>query len=200
MGGIAGYAKNTNIFNCIVQNTYVYASTGQAGGFVGEMNGGQLQQCYQLGFSSNPSTHIACTPGDSAGGLIGASTSCTLFQCGVQQGKVEADCSFAGGAVGVADGAFNFTEVYVTSTVTVCGASTGLYGGLLGGVDPTNGPSFFKNSYSDAIISSGSSCSGGFVGAICSTNHPITFSYGSKINSTNQNQAIPSFHLLSPFL
>lgn len=160
----------------MIGNSYV-------GGFCGSFNGSSLQNCFQLGISSDPTSRIVIANSKYVGGLGGYCKNCNISKSGVEQGKIYASsvsASFIGGAIGYLEApGVTICEVYTSSLllIDVGGNSATLVGGLFGNfVIDSSGTNKIENCYSSSSISSpsGTSIGGLFGQIVASKSNPIT--------------------------
>ena len=104
---------------------------------------------------------------------MGLCCNSNITKCGVQNGKINSNGYYAGGAVGQVQGIFWMEEVYTTSNVTIA-ISKSNSGGLLGYVY-IGAIAYVVNSYSNAMLLV-TGCGGGIFGLSCSSSVNISFS------------------------
>ena len=145
-------AMNSTLRDCLVKDTIVNSTFTISGGFVGIAMNACLQNCYYLGNSGDPNA-ITVQASYCAGGLIGKCSRCSASQCGVENGQIFVSNSSAGGIIGEITGISNFSEIYLTSNVTVLGVNASTYvGGMIGILYGNTETVCMSNSYSQANV------------------------------------------------
>lgn len=144
---------------------------------MGYMMVGVLQNCFQLGVTSNPNCTVVLADSTFAGGLIGTCIFCNVSQSGVQGGMIQST-GIAGGVAGIFQNS-NISQTYVTSNVTVKTATASCPVGGMAGKICSAGTVSFLNCYSNAFVSPGT-CSGGFLGTVTSDPIVLSFTNGLK--------------------
>lgn len=122
-----------------------------------------MENCYQLGFPSNPNSLILIASEPGAGGLIGFCTRCNVFQCGVERGIISSPQCTGGAILRICPPA-NISQVYVTSNVSLQGSKCNI-GGILGSIILGSGKVYISDSYSNAHVEAIPS-SGGLFGLV----------------------------------
>ncbi len=100
VGGLSGGGYTTSFINCYVTNGTIIGSKGETGGIIGDLQGGNIQNCYStanivgggetggiigiaeyLDIINSYSTGNITNDGDYAGGLAGEVDQCTVDNC-----------------------------------------------------------------------------------------------------------------------
>eukprot|EP01091_Cochliopodium_minus_P003243 TRINITY_DN1307_c0_g3_i1.p1 TRINITY_DN1307_c0_g3~~TRINITY_DN1307_c0_g3_i1.p1 ORF type:complete len:581 (-),score=76.73 TRINITY_DN1307_c0_g3_i1:343-2085(-) len=184
-GALIGYFTGNLLSNIFVQNSIVNAPSHTAiGGIIGQIIGGNLTNCHNLGFPSNQSI-IIVNGGFRVGGLSGTNYGAGTTNCGVRNGVVFNSGTHTGGLFGSAQES-SISNCYVKSSVSVQGGTS--VGGFIGYFFCLyGGPCVVNNTYSRANVSG--STLGGLIGQVnTDPNNFLAFqnSYSSNIfNGTN---------------
>ena len=142
IGGLIGYASNSNITNCFVTGEVGGGSSYYCGGLVGKMINGTIKNSY---------SNVQIWGIGALGGLVGES-SATIENC-YALGTVPNGYSYIGGLVGTSSGVI--TNCYATSDVA---AAVGPIGGLVG-----SNSGVVTNCYATGTVSGNNS--GALIGA-----------------------------------
>lgn len=164
-GALAGILNNTTVSNVLAyhnndsEQTTITSSNGDAGGLVGDMNGGQIEQCAAALYVRGKAN---------AGGLVGKAENAAIT------------ASYSGGHT---DGTANYDKDNYNVT-----ASDGIAGGLVGVASGnTKMINSYSTCSAKGEKEDGSSVSGGFIGAIEGANVSASYCYASGLVASGEN-------------